>query len=100
MRNRSIDKILLSVEKPARYIGNEYNAVHKNLDSVEVRFAFAFPDVYDIGMSHLGIRILYDILNKRDDTFCERVFAPWVDMEEQRTHKSPSLCAGRRAVCL
>ncbi|MDK2903905.1 MAG: hypothetical protein PWQ93_1824 [Clostridiales bacterium] len=90
MRNRSIDKILLSVEKPARYIGNEYNAVHKNLDSVEVRFAFAFPDVYDIGMSHLGIRILYDILNKRDDTFCERVFAPWVDMEqEMRRYEIP-----------
>lgn len=90
MRNRSIDKILLSVEKPARYIGNEYNAVHKNLASVEVRFAFAFPDVYDIGMSHLGIRILYDILNKRDDTFCERVFAPWVDMEQQmRRHEIP-----------
>lgn len=90
MRNRNIDKILLSVEKPARYIGNEYNAVHKNLASVEVRFAFAFPDVYDIGMSHLGIRILYDILNKRDDTFCERVFAPWVDMEQQmRRHEIP-----------
>lgn len=90
MRNPKIDKILLTVQKPARYLGNEYNAVHKNPETVDVRFAFAFPDVYDIGMSHLGLRILYDILNKRDDTFCERVFAPWDDMEQQmRRHGIP-----------
>uniref|UniRef100_UPI00047C8619 TIGR03960 family B12-binding radical SAM protein n=1 Tax=Caldanaerobius polysaccharolyticus TaxID=44256 RepID=UPI00047C8619 len=80
MRN-DVEKYLLSVEKPARYIGNEINSVHKDPSSVEVRFAFAFPDVYDIGMSHLGMKILYHMLNDIDDVYCERVFAPWVDME-------------------
>jgi len=81
MRVKLDDALLLQVEKPAKYTGNEWNMVRKNLEDVEVRFAFAFPDDYEIGMSHLGMKILYHILNKRKDTYCERVFAPWVDME-------------------
>ncbi|SHF02864.1 radical SAM family uncharacterized protein [Caldanaerobius fijiensis DSM 17918] len=80
MRN-DIKKFLLDVEKPSRYTGNEINSVHKDPGTVEVRFAFAFPDVYDIGMSHLGMKILYHMLNDRSDVYCERVFAPWPDME-------------------
>lgn len=75
------ESILLSVEKPAKYTGNEWNMVKKNLDNVKVRFAFCFPDDYEIGMSHLGMKILYHIMNKREDTYCERAFAPWGDME-------------------
>lgn len=76
-------EILPKVSKPTRYIGNEYNSVHKNANDVDIRFAFCFPDLYEVGMSHLGLKILYHLLNSRDDTWCERVFAPWVDMEEQ-----------------
>ncbi len=75
------DEILLSVEKPARYTGGEWNSVKKDHSSVDIKFAFCFPDVYEVGMSHLGMKILYHLLNERDDTCCERVFAPWVDME-------------------
>ncbi len=75
------DSLLLKVEKPAKYTGNEWNMVKKDPASVAVRFAFCFPDDYEIGMSHLGMKILYHILNKREDTYCERAFAPWVDME-------------------
>jgi radical SAM family uncharacterized protein len=78
-----LDKILKKVEKPARYIGMEKNSIKKDLDSVKVKFAFAFPDVYDVGMSHLGLHILYNLLNSQEDVACERVFAPWVDMEEE-----------------
>lgn len=78
----NIDKLLLEVEKPARYIGNEVNVINKNPKDVDVRFLFAFPDVYEIGMSHLGLQIVYYMLNKREDIFCERVFSPWVDMEK------------------
>ncbi|MCX7773393.1 MAG: TIGR03960 family B12-binding radical SAM protein [Clostridia bacterium] len=81
MRVQLDDSILFKVEKPAKYTGNEWNMVKKNPDQVEVRFAFCFPDDYEIGMSHLGMKILYHILNKREDTYCERVFAPWIDME-------------------
>lgn len=77
------DEILQSVEKPSRYVGNEFNSVEKNPLDVNIRFAFCFPDVYEIGMSHLGMKILYHLLNKRSDTYCERVFAPWVDMEQK-----------------
>ena len=74
------DEILMQVEKPARYIGNEVNAVNKaNNPDVAVRFAMCFPDVYEIGMSHLGSRILYNVLNSREDTICERAYAPWPD---------------------
>ncbi len=78
------DEILLSVEKPARYLGNEINAVYKDLeaDPVKIRFAMCFPDVYEIGMSHLGIQILYDMFNRREDTWCERVYSPWVDLDK------------------
>ena len=70
------DEILLQVEKPARYIGNEVNSVMKDPEQVAIRFAMCFPDVYEIGMSHLGIQILYDLFNRREDTWCERVYSP------------------------
>ncbi|GAA0718656.1 TIGR03960 family B12-binding radical SAM protein [Clostridium malenominatum] len=76
------DDILFRVEKPARYIGEEFNSYKKNKDEIDIRFAFCFPDVYEVGMSHLGTKILYYILNERKDTYCERVFAPWPDMEK------------------
>ena len=72
------DEILMKIDKPARYIGNELNSVCKNKDEVSIRFAMCFPDVYEIGMSHLGIQILYDMFNKREDVWCERVFSQWV----------------------
>lgn len=75
------DEILLSVEKPARYIGNEVNSVMKNKEEIEIRFAMCFPDVYEIGMSHLGIQIIYDMLNRFEDTWCERVYSPWADLD-------------------
>jgi len=76
------DDILMKIEKPARYIGNEVNAVIKNKEQVNVRFAMCFPDVYEIGMSHLGMHILYDVFNRMDDVWCERVFSPWVDLDK------------------
>lgn len=85
-----LDKILKEVQKPARYIGTEYNSIHKDLSEVFIRFAFCFPDVYEVGMSHLGIKILYHLLNEEKDIYCERVFAPWVDMEaKMREHNIP-----------
>ena len=91
MRKQALsDDILLKIEKPARYIGNEVNSVMKNKDEVDVRFAFVFPDVYEIGMSHLGIQILYDMLNRRDDIWCERVYSPWTDLDKiMREEKIP-----------
>lgn len=84
------DEILLSVEKPARYIGNETNAVMKDKKDVDIRFCMCFPDVYEIGMSHLGIQILYDMFNQRTDVWCERVYSPWVDLDrEMRERKIP-----------
>jgi len=82
------DDILLTVDKPARYIGNEINMVKKNLDEVDIRFCMCFPDVYEIGMSHLGIQILYDMFNKRKDTYCERVYSPWVDLDKVMREKN------------
>lgn len=76
------DEILLRVEKPARYIGNEVNAVVKDKENVSVRVAMCFPDVYEIGMSHLGIQILYDMFNQFEDVWCERVYSPWVDLDK------------------
>ncbi len=76
------EKLLKKVQKPARYTGNELNSVHKEVSGDMMTFAFCFPDVYEVGMSHLGIKILYHMLNEREDTFCERVFAPWPDMED------------------
>ena len=77
----NIDRILKKVEKPIRYTGGELNSCVKKLDNIDCRIVFCFPDVYEIGMSHLGLKILYDLYNRRDDVYCERVFAPWVDME-------------------
>ncbi len=85
MISKEVEKILLNVQKPGRYTGGELNSVIKDKESVDVRFAFCFPDVYEVGMSHLGMKILYSQFNERDDIWCERVFAPWVDMEEQMT---------------
>lgn len=82
MLKEKIDSLLDQVQKPARYMGGEMNAVLKDPDQVAIRYAFAFPDVYEVGMSHLGARILYDIINKREDALCERVFMPWVDMAD------------------
>lgn len=75
------DEILLKIEKPARYIGNEVNSVMKDSSEVDIRFAMCFPDVYEIGMSHLGIQILYDMFNRREDVWCERVYSPWPDLD-------------------
>lgn len=77
------DKILKRVVKPARYIGMEVNSIVKDLDKADIKFAFAFPDIYEVGMSHLGLHILYNLLNSEEDVACERVFAPWVDMEDE-----------------
>ncbi len=76
------DEILLKIEKPARYIGGEVNSVMKDTEKVDIRFAMCFPDVYEIGMSHLGIQILYDMFNRREDVWCERVYSPWVDLDQ------------------
>lgn len=78
---KKLDKLLLKAEKPARYVGSELNEILKNKEDIDVRFAFAFPDVYEVGMSHLGMHILYNLLNSQENIWCERVFAPWVDME-------------------
>ena len=84
------DHILYKVEKPSRYVGGELNQVVKDPKKVDIRFAFCFPDVYEVGMSHLGTRILYHTMNQREDTYCERVFAPWPDMEaELRKNEIP-----------
>ena len=84
------DEVLLSVQKPARYLGNEANAVYKDRAQVDIRFAMCFPDVYEVGMSHLGIQILYDMFNRREDTWCERVYSPWLDLDKiMRERKIP-----------
>lgn len=90
MDRHTIEQILPLVTKPSRYIGNEWNMVKKDWDKTPVKMAFAFPDVYEVGMSHLGLRILYSLINDREDTLLERVFAPWVDMEaEMRARNIP-----------
>ena len=83
MVSKEVEKILPLVQKPGRYIGGELNSVVKDKTQVKLRYAFCFPDTYEIGMSHLGMKILYSIANERKDIWCERVFAPWHDMEEQ-----------------
>lgn len=93
MHNNNISSVLKSVSKPGRYIGGEFNSVVKNRDEVGCRFAFCFPDTYEIGMSNLGVRILYDVLNKDDNVWCERVYAPWTDMKEKMEEYSIPLCA-------
>ncbi|MBE6773150.1 MAG: TIGR03960 family B12-binding radical SAM protein [Ruminococcaceae bacterium] len=90
MISKDVQKILPLVQKPGRYTGGELNSVVKDKSKVKLRYAFCFPDSYEIGMSHLGIKILYSAANERDDVWCERVFAPWHDMEkEMRQRKIP-----------
>jgi len=90
MLKDKLDEFLVEVEKPARYTGGEWNSIVKDKEKTEVRFAFCFPDTYEIGMSHLGMKILYHAINERDNLWCERVFAPWIDMEEKmREHNIP-----------
>lgn len=90
MIKKEVEKILQYVQKPARYVGGELNSVIKEANKVDIRYAFCFPDIYEIGMSHLGMKILYGLVNDREDSWCERVFAPDVDMEEQmRKHNVP-----------
>ncbi len=93
MQDFKLDKILPLVQKPARYVGGELNSVTKDKDKVDIRYAFCFPDSYEIGMSHLGIKILYSVANAREDTWCERVFAPWPDMEEKMRENNIPLFA-------
>ena len=87
------DETLLSIEKPERYIGNEVNSVTKDKSQVDIRFAFCFPDVYEIGMSHLGIQILYGMFNSYPDVWCERVYSPWMDMDKLMREKNIPLFA-------
>lgn len=87
------DEILLQIDKPARYIGNEVNSVMKDKNQIDIRFAMCFPDVYEIGMSHLGIQILYDMFNRREDVWCERVYSPWVDLDKIMREKQIPLFA-------
>lgn len=82
MVSKEVERLLLKVQKPGRYVGGELNEVIKNKKDIDVRFAFCFPDTYEVGMSHLGMKILYSLLNSVDYIWCERVFAPWIDMEE------------------
>ena len=81
MLSKQAENLLPLVQKPGRYTGGELNSVVKDKKAVDIRFAFCFPDTYEIGMSHLGIKILYSLINAREDAWCERVFAPWTDME-------------------
>ena len=87
------EEILMTVEKPARYIGHEVNSVVKDKNTVDIRFAMCFPDVYEIGMSHLGIQILYDMFNRFEDTWCERVYSPWTDLDKIMREKNIPLFA-------
>jgi len=79
----NLERILLKVQKPGRYVGGEFNTVVKDWDRIDTKIAFIFPDIYDIGISNLGLQILYDLVNQRPDALAERAYAPWVDMEEQ-----------------
>ena len=82
MLKEQIERHLLEVQRPSRYCGGEVGQIVKDKSKVDVRFAFCFPDIYDVGMSHLGMKILYSLINERENYWCERVFAPWPDMEE------------------
>lgn len=91
MYPKKLEKFLLDVQKPGRYTGGELNSIIKDKNSVDIRYAFCFPDTYEIGMSHLGMKILYSLVNSRDDAWCERVFAPWLDMEKIMRENSVKL---------
>ena len=95
-----IDTVLPFVSKASRYLGNEINAVQKDWAAVDLRVALAFPDVYEVGMSHLGFQILYSILNNRPDIACERVFTPWIDMEAALREQGIPLCSLESSVPL
>ncbi len=86
--SESIDRLLPNVEKPVRYLGGEFGSVMKTIEPGMVRYAFLFPDVYEVGMSHLGMKILYDVINQRPDAWCERVFSPWADMHDAMKAKA------------
>ncbi len=88
-----LEQLLPFINKPSRYLGNEINSVRKDLGKVDLTFALAFPDLYEVGMSHLGLQILYSILNHREDIAAERVYAPWIDMEELMRKKDIPLCS-------
>ncbi|HQH64542.1 MAG TPA: B12-binding domain-containing radical SAM protein, partial [Clostridiales bacterium] len=90
---QQLEPILPRVQKPARYTGGELNSVLKDKGAVDIRFAFCFPDTYEIGMSHLGMKILYSLINERPDSWCERVFAPWTDMEKEMRSRGVELYA-------
>lgn len=95
------DEILMSIDKAARYIGGEVNSVMKDKGKVDLRFCMAFPDVYEIGMSNLGMAILYDMFNKREDVWCERLFSPWTDLDKiMREKKIPLLLWNPRNRCV
>ena len=83
----------MTVDKPARYIGGEFNSVNKNKEDIDIRFCMCFPDVYEIGMSHLGIQILYAMFNSFEDTWCERVYSPWPDLDKIMRDKNIPLFA-------
>lgn len=100
MKNCIPDEILLQVERPARYTGNEVNMVVKDPNKVDIRFGFCFPDVYEVGMSHLGLQILYYFLNRREDTYCERVFAPWIDLEQKMRENNIALFSIETQQCV
>ncbi len=87
MIDNKLQEVLLSVQKPARYTGGEQGCIMKNKEDIDVHFAFCFPDTYEIGMSHLGLKVIYDVLNKEDNIWCERVFTPWIDMLEKMKEK-------------
>ncbi len=82
MLRKKVESVVMQAQKPARYMGGEVGSVVKDKETVDVRFAFCFPDIYDVGMSHLGMKILYSLINERENYWCERVFAPWTDFEE------------------
>ena len=87
---RKLDRILLRVQKPGRYVGGELNTIVKDWDLVQTKVAFVFPDIYDIGVSNVGLKILLDQVNQRDDALAERAYSPWLDMEAlMREHGIP-----------
>lgn len=86
-------KVLLKVQKPGRYLGNEWGSINKSGQDIDVKFGFCFPDTYEVGMSHLGLKILYSLLNEREDVWCQRVFMPWVDMMQQMKENEIELYA-------
>ncbi len=79
---KTYEDLFYEIEKPSRYIGQEINSYNKEVTEGMTRFGFGFPDVYEVGMSHLGMHILYNLMNEEEDIYCERIFAPWMDMEE------------------